>query len=352
MPKISIIVPVYNAGESLEDCLNSLVNQTFKDLEFIIVNDESTDNSRIILSKFEKKDNRFKIIQIKNSGVSIARNIGIDASDSEYIMFVDADDWIDKDTCEVALNEAINNDLDVVMWGYVKEYNGTSKNNELFTDDKKLFEKDDVRKKLHRRFIGIIEEELSSPENADALSTVWGKLYKSSIIKKNNIRFDDIRKIGSYEDGMFNLYLFYYANKALYLKKYFYHYRKISSNSISNSYRKDLFDKWEYLHSLMQEYIDINCLGDKYKEALNNRICLSIIGIGLIELNSNNSKNILQKVKTISGILNKDRQRIAYKNLKFKYLPISWRMFLLLAKYRCGLGVYITLLIIKKLRER
>lgn len=95
--KISVIVPVFNAEKYLKMCLNSLVSQTLKNIEIICIDDGSTDNSLAILDKFKSKDNRIKIIKQKNYGVSMARNNGISEAQGEYIGFVDADDWVDKD---------------------------------------------------------------------------------------------------------------------------------------------------------------------------------------------------------------------------------------------------------------
>lgn len=95
MAKISIIVPVYNTEKFLEKCLNSLINQTLKDIEIICINDGSTDKSLQILEKFANKDKRIQIINQTNSGLSVARNIGIKKAKGEYIGFVDSDDWVD-----------------------------------------------------------------------------------------------------------------------------------------------------------------------------------------------------------------------------------------------------------------
>lgn len=106
--KISVIVPVFNAEKYLKMCLNSLVSQTLKNIEIICIDDGSTDNSLAILDKFKSKDDRIKIIKQKNYGVSMARNNGISEAQGEYIGFVDADDWVDKDFFEKLYNAAQN----------------------------------------------------------------------------------------------------------------------------------------------------------------------------------------------------------------------------------------------------
>ena len=102
---ISIIVPVYNVEKYLEQCLESLLNQTYKNIEIIVVNDGSTDQSLDILKKYSFKDNRIKLYSQKNQGISAARNTALEHINGKYVMFVDSDDWIEINTCEIALHE-------------------------------------------------------------------------------------------------------------------------------------------------------------------------------------------------------------------------------------------------------
>lgn len=117
MPKISVIIPVYNTEKYLSRCLDSVVNQTFKDLEIICVNDGSTDNSNEILDRYASKDNRITVINQKNGGLSAARNTGLRHASGQYIGFVDSDDWIDIDYYECLIGLAERNNADIVMAG-------------------------------------------------------------------------------------------------------------------------------------------------------------------------------------------------------------------------------------------
>ena len=124
---ISIIIPVYNVSKYLRVCLDSVINQTYKDLEIICINDGSLDNSLDILKEYSNKDNRIIIIDKKNSGVSAARNDGIERSSGEYLFFIDSDDYIDNDFIEVFYNNAKKNDSDLVIlsnfWNLDKRVN-------------------------------------------------------------------------------------------------------------------------------------------------------------------------------------------------------------------------------------
>ena len=186
---ISIIVPVYNVASYLPQCLDSLVNQTYRELEIICVNDGSTDGSLAILEEYSKKDERIKIISRENRGISCSRNEALDMAQGEWTMFVDSDDWIDLNTCESALNLALQHQADVVMWAYVREFKKQSLP-KLYLSETTIW-KENISQ-LHRRIVGPINEELIRPDTLDSWGTIWGKLYRSSFIHSNSpIRFVD-----------------------------------------------------------------------------------------------------------------------------------------------------------------
>lgn len=348
--KISIIVPVYNVEKYIPTCLDSIINQTHKNLEIICVNDGSTDNSLIILRRYAEADNRVNVINKENEGVSKARNVALEKATGEYILFVDGDDWIELDTVESALQSALQNDADIVMWSYIREFNHQSKPKKIFENDMLVFQKDEVKTKLHRRFVGLLDEELAKPENADALSPCWMKFYSSRILKDNQIFFRDIREIGTYEDGLFNLEVFYYVNKVVYIDKYFYHYRKTNSESVTSEYKKDLYEKWQNLFDIMAGYIDKHNLSDDYKKALQNRIALSIIGLGLNILSSDMS--VFKKNSEINRIISNEKYRSACEQLCTKYFPFHWKLFFFCAKNKLVTILYFLLLSINMVRGK
>ena len=344
---ITIIVPVYNSEPYLPTCLNSIINQSYRDIEIICIDDGSTDNSLKILQQYAKHDNRIKIMHNKNKGVSFARNMGLDVAKGEYVLFVDSDDWVETLTCELAIRNIKKQDVDIVMWSYIREREGESKKKTIFQRDI-LFKDKDVQEKLHRRMIGIIGKELSQPENADALCTVWGKLYKRSIISSNNIKFYDIRKIGSYEDGLFNLVYFNYVRTAIFLNEYLYHYRRNNGISITTAYNVNLNRQWEELFKIMERYIKKNNLGENYKEALYNRISLSLIPLGINEMNHQCSIGV--KISNIKKIICRNDYVSSIKQLKIQYMPIHWKIFFKAARRRNAFIVFALLNIIQKIR--
>ena len=128
MSKISVIVPVYNAEKYLSRCIDSILNQTYKNFELILINDGSKDNSIEILRKYENIDDRIKVIDNSNNGVSKTRNIGVRLAEGEYIQFIDSDDFIDKNMFEYAINVMEQENADLVMTGFYLDIESKKRN--------------------------------------------------------------------------------------------------------------------------------------------------------------------------------------------------------------------------------
>lgn len=344
---ISVIIPVYNVENYIEKCLNSIVNQTYNNLEIIIIDDGSTDNSIAIAEKIAENDKRIRIISQVNQGVSSARNLGLDNASGEYILFIDSDDWLDLETCKIALDTMIKHDADVVMWPYISEYPLNSKVN-LFFENKDIVWDETNIEELRRRMVGPINEELFMPHALDSVVTVWGKLYKRSAI--NNVRFVDINEIGT-EDALFNIEAFNKVNKTVYISSIFYHYRKDNLKSITHSYKFARVHQWLELYTKIEQFIKINNLNSNYNLALNNRICLGLIGLGI---NLAEDKKIKYHIKKseLKKILSMDHYVSSLNALDFKYLSFKWKIFFILARNRSINLFYILLFIMNKLRGR
>ncbi len=338
MKSVSVIIPVYNVEKYLPKCLESVTNQTYKSLEIICVNDGSPDNSSEILEAFAKKDGRIKIINQANKGLSGARNTGVDAATGDYIVFLDSDDWMDVECLATAVNVAEKDGSDTVMWGYVREFKDSSLEKKIFDGDRTFDEKE--TRNLHRRLAGLSGEELRNPENTDALVTAWGKLYTAELIKENKLEFVDTKIIGT-EDLLFNMHYFGFAKRCSFIDKPFNHYRKDNETSLTRSYKSKLFLQWSELYSRIRQYINENSLGEDFHKALDNRICLSMIGLGLNELCNKSSHGI--KIKNLKKILSSQQYIEAYKKLEFGYFPIHWKLFFTFCKRRNALFVYILL---------
>lgn len=324
---ISIIVPVYNTENYLEKCLYSLVNQTYKNIEIIIIDDGSPDNSMNIIQKFVLADNRVKVISQKNQGLSGARNTGMNNTNGDYIMFIDSDDWIEIDTCEKAINASEKYNADVVFWSYIKEFSDSQKDNYLFDKTEIIWSEKNINQ-LSRRMVGLVGDELANPQSIDNLVTAWGKLYKKSVI--GDVRFTDTKIIGT-EDALFNIEVFLGINSAVYIPDLLSHYRKDNESSLTHNYKKKLVSRWREMYSRIKFLLDRNDMSREYYDALKNRICFGLIGLG-INLAEDKKMSFKEKKKEIYNILSMKHYQIALKNLDFSYLPIQWKVFFKLAK--------------------
>ena len=230
MTKLSIIVPVYNVENYLEDCLNSLCHQSLKELEIICVNDGSTDKSGKILKRFYKHDKRIIIVEQTNSGLSIARNIGMKYATGEYITFLDSDDWVASDFYEILYNEAKKHDADIAVGNVLYYHNDRQMNFDFvswhsFADNKKIIS--DCKDK---KFI------LQS-------CAVWNKIYKRDLIDKNNLLFYDKKMV---EDFPFNFMAIAVAQKIVCCPFAMLYYRQ-RQTSIMRDPTKQLRNTWDVL---------------------------------------------------------------------------------------------------------
>ena len=347
-PKVSIIVPVYKVEEYLSQCVDSILNQTYKNIELILVDDGSPDNCPKICDEYASSDDRVIVIHKENGGLSDARNTGIKKATGKYLMFVDSDDWIELDTCKVAVETAEKEKADLVFWSYMREFIDESKPKFFFWDDNSVFEGEEAKNNLHRRICGLYKSELSHPDYAYALDTAWGKLYLSDHIKNNNIRFIDTKIIGT-EDALFNLYALAYVNKAVYLKQAFSHYRKDNTASLTSNNKPRLYLQWNRLIHLMYKYIKERKLDETYYVALHNRIALNIVGLGLNEL-ANKDHSFFQHYLEIRKYVNHTRFNKACRQMEVQYLPLPWKILMLCCRYKLSLSVLLIIYAIKKLK--
>lgn len=187
---ISIIIPIYNAGGVVSNCIKSILEQSYTDYEVILVDDGSTDNSGEVCQSIVKKDNRFIYVRQENKGVSSARNRGIGLANGEFIVFVDGDDCLDRNYLNCLISEVGDNDLAVC--GYKKILDTDIYNSKQIDMHKIQFIKYSANKYC---------EELFSVGNLEYQGYVWGKLYRADVIKKNDIYFDE--NIAYNEDRLF-----------------------------------------------------------------------------------------------------------------------------------------------------
>ncbi len=343
---ISIVVPVYNAESYLRQCLDSLVNQTYSDIEIICVNDGSSDGSLKILKQFAEKDQRVRILNRENRGVSESRNDGIHYAKGDWLMFVDSDDWIDTDCCKKLISRSSVADL--VMFSYVREFRSSSAPKHLFDRQPKLFEKGDIEALLER-FISLKGDELRNPTKLDSLSTVWGKLYKTSIIKQYGIKLESTRKTGTLEDLLFNVEYLIHANKVFYLPDCLYHQRKANAESITYSYKANLDIKWLYVYQEIESKVG-KSVYPWLPAATERRKALCLFGLGLNISFCQTSWH--KKKQMLNSIITSDWYSEAVAHLDISPMPLHWRAFYSAARHSQTWAVLLMLQVINRIINR
>lgn len=343
-PVISIIIPVYNVERYLSQCLDSVIKQTYANLEIICVNDGSTDSSLNILEDYAGKDSRIVIIDQLNQGLSGARNSGMKIATGDFIMFLDSDDWVEYNICEVLLERAISLDVDIVECCYIKEFIDHSSISYLWSEEDFTVE----IQQIIRRLFGPIDGELRRPQDLDLPVSVWMKLFKADLAKK--VDFVDTKKIGT-EDLLFQIMVYSECNKYSYINKPLYHYRRSDYGTLTTKYMPEKYERWQNLYNILEEIIRTDYPDSTgYYNALDNRIAFSMIGIGLNEILS--EKSLITKSKRLKSILDTDRYRNALDQLELHYLPYHWKVFFVLCKYRMTILLVIMLEMIEFLRKR
>lgn len=260
MPKVSIIVPVYNVERYIVRSMDSLVNQTLKDIEIIVVNDGSTDNSKKLIEIYQKKyPNKIKLVDKKNGGLSDARNYGIPYATGEYIAFLDSDDYVELNTYEKMYNKAKEDDSDLVECDFIWEYPD--------------------RKKIDTGKIYNNKNEMLTYARVVA----WNKLIKRSLIEEHKMEFP---KGLRYEDVEFFYKMVPYYNKVSFVKEPLIHYIQRSS-SISNTQNERTKEIFTIMDNVIKYYKENN-LYEEYKTELEYTytrllLCSSLFRITKIE---------------------------------------------------------------------
>jgi glycosyltransferase involved in cell wall biosynthesis len=218
--KVSIIVPIYNVEPFLEQCIESLVHQTYPELEIFLVNDESPDHSLEICRRWEQKDLRIHVIDQKNQGVSVARNQGIEQCSGKWICFVDGDDWLEQDAVERMMTH-VSSDLDVLITDYYVDTESSCWSESFFTLSEHDFQKDEKIELIKNCFL---KTSFSNKTAVTAVGVPWAKLFRADFLKEKGILFD--KKLRKMQDALFCSEVFEQCGGIIYRQIPTYHYRQ------------------------------------------------------------------------------------------------------------------------------
>ena len=293
---ISIIVPVYNVNDYIDRCLDSLVNQTYKNIEIILIDDGSTDGSSLKCDEWAKKDNRIVVKHKTNGGVSSARNVGIDIAKGKYMLFFDSDDWVDIKACETLMKYISPKSLVVFDAFFIERGKKYKKFNYEWKEKNNINE-------IKCAFVhGLL-----------GWTNCWNKFFIASIIKQNNIKFDEHLAIG--EDYLFAFEYLNYISNVKYCDDPLYNYDLTRESSAMNTKNENLLKKWTSTEMILN------------KEANNKVVYNSIRNKLFDELYMTACQTIVAKKKDIYKIIVKKanlylstltlKEKIHHKNILF-----------------------------------
>ena len=242
MIKVSVIIPVYNVEKYLKKCLDTVINQTLKDIEIICVDDGSTDNSLNILDEYQKSDSRIKILNQENKGPGEARNLALKNINGEYVFFLDSDDWIELDALEKLYDNATANDSDLVFFNSIEHLPNNQDRERIFYVLEKF--KDSV-------FDYTVEKRLV----LNSFFVPWSKLYRTSFILENNLKYPPFPL---FVDVSFHVANTSLARRITYLPEKLYHYNKLNESSVQNTKikmnrSKVIFDVINHVENFLKE---------------------------------------------------------------------------------------------------
>lgn len=320
---ISVIVPVYNVEKYLRQCLDSLLQQSYRDLEIIMVDDGSQDSSGEICEEYAAKDSRIKVIHKQNEGLGFARNSGLEISTGKYVTFIDSDDVAECDLVEQLMKEVVDKDVDTCIGGFKRiAEDGKVVFQESYA--REAFSGNDVYNKLFARMLG------SAPDAHDAIRmSVWNVLYSMDIIRKHNIRFPSERVFIS-EDIVWDSEYYRYAQAVSVIGSTAYHYR-ITPGSLTQKYKPQMIDRICVLYNEMEKRVS----ADREKIIRLQRMFFVNLRVCIGQEKPLVSGNTWSECrKNIVDIFNNSTVRRVIESYPIQAIQFKQRLFLLMVKYR------------------
>ena len=331
---VSIIIPVYNVEKYLEKCLESVIHQTYKGIEIILVDDGSTDRSGVICDEYAQEDQRIRVIHQTNAGVSAARNTGLDTAKGEWILFVDSDDWIHTELLEICF-KYLTEKTDICFFGF-REVEKESTETTI--------EKVVVKQILEKDFLGLQYRIFNRDREACCSQIVKlsspCKIFRKKMLNDNKLRFPE--QLVNGEDGVFNLYAYQYAKEAICIENPLYFYR-IRSDSVTNKYTENIEKDFANLHKAHHRFIEETQNRNLFKDVLRERLIWSFSFFCILKYCHPDNPNsyAIRKKQFLSEYCHYEQaiQNVSLKNFglrkKIIFFAIKRRWFLIVTLLCC-----------------
>lgn len=330
---ISVIVPIYKCEKYLPKCIESIINQTYKDIEIILVLDGVFDESDKICYQYARTDERICVIKKEHEGVSIARNVGIEKAKGNWLAFVDSDDWLEEHYLE-KMFAFCKKESEIIICDYFAEYRQKTIIEKFFIYDKHLFNKYDMMDVLKNCLFPI---GCGDTGGCTCVGVPWAKLYKTEFIKKNNLNFKP--NLSRMQDMVFNLYAFSFAKNVFYIGEPLYHYLKndtASTVAFNPTFTKTVYD----VNDAVLEFIEVRNKKEmlEFMYAKNTLLILEIIRLQYV---LDKTKSLFSKVKSIHALLKKEPFITSVNRCNTKYLHLKTKIAVFLLKKKMLFIIYL-----------
>ena len=321
---VSVIVPVYNVKEYLEQCLDSIINQTLRDIEIILVNDGSTDGSDIICRKYVGLDDRIVLINQKNAGLASARQAGLDIAKGDYVGFVDSDDWLELSMYEEMYEKANESGADIV---FCNVYRDEAKKEQIYFEPG-FYDRIGMEKIIFPRLLAGFDEKKSE-------STLrwcnWLRIYRRKLIEENDIRFDP--RFRRCQDLPFTFECTIHAESYYYLGDRYLYHNRMNFESLSKGYTKNMWEllkPWvEYLQNVVNGYTRYN-----FQQQMRLRAALTAFECADNETKPNNVRKLRERISTIRQIMKEAKEICEWKLLNTKCMGRIYKLYTLCFKLK------------------
>lgn len=329
-PLISIIVPIYKVENYLDDCVQSLINQTYKNIEIILVDDGSPDNSGRMCDEYAAKDNRIKVIHKENGGLVSARNAGYNAVTGQWHMYVDSDDWIDVKTCELLVDYVTKNEnIDIIFWKVIQDLNGKHIKGKWewpCNDSTHLYEGNEC-----------VELARNVLVYKSGIATAYAKLINTQFSREKKIQHDDRLKQGM-EGTEYSFRCFLHASTVLYVNEYFNYYR-YNEDSISKTVSEKNAIYITDCIKVLEEDLESPLLTknkESFVAALYQRTVYSLIALSMSTyFHPNNNESLKTKIKKFKNLLtNYNFYKTSIKHTSVKGMDISRKIVVIILRLK------------------
>lgn len=338
--KVSIIVPIYNVERYLKRCMDSLLGQTLREIEIIMVDDESPDNCPTLCEEYKVKYTNIKVVHKKNGGLGYARNSGLEVAEGEYVAFIDSDDFVDPGMFEKLYEYGVLHHCDAVFCGYniYRDREHVRKMQE--NSDCILYRNENVRQVL----LDMVGPDPKYHSDVKLLMSVWRAIYSRKVIEDNNLRFVSERTYIA-EDIMWHMD-FLPCCKCIGMIPQTYYYYCENETSLTRTYRSDRFNKELFLyHTQENRLAKAGFSEDEFRVRLNRQLLMKVRACISQQVVYINQLGLITAHKNIGKIVMTNEVQAIIHSYPFQLLPLRHRLFFLMLKFK----LYIPLIILLKL---